>query len=1224
YTVRIDQLWDVYDYYLGLPSSNETYLDVGTHNVSLSFNGIAIYAAEFSPARIRGLSIKHETYSEGYFGDYPLSEVYYYTLFDSGAVLTGAIYDEGADTDGDGFFNYLEVGVELNVTDAALYEVVVSGLCNVSYYYYDYIYVSNATRKYLMPGDSQILNVSLYGAQIYASHAINISIVEWIFLYVCEDYITYQLDSRNYHPLSKPYNYKEFEVLAYFTGTMIDEGIDNDMNLKFDYLQISVEINVTEPGDYYVELMNLVDDAFNYINVSETVSEYLDVGLYMINLTVYGPRIYASKIDPFYIEIVNLYSISNGWKTILIDKLSNVPLSRPYNYTEFESLAVLTGNISDRGVDVDGDLLFDYLEIEVEINVTKAGRYRVSAYGLLEQVNSTYTDWLYAYQSVEADFDVGVHRVALNYEGPKFAIERFSPTNITDISLSEGAYLYMQLDYISSAPLSTRYDYTLFNAPLEDMQVDFTVYPNGTIEVSGIANSTHMYPSNTGPIANATLSISTIDETTTGTVKGTMAIPEGAMYNWPYNSTAAALTSHYDNGILNTTLVAALLMPTQGGITYPTNASDFKLTSKYANEMLNIELWGETEIPARESMFPLNVTDFTVLAEYVGKEIMGNVTFHALPGFPIGDVKVDFSGNQTYLYLTGHINLTYGNFFDMIEINSTVLNEMLANFSRDMPGPTGLVYNMTEGLLECTLWETTMNPWTNDTEEMGADVQYNVTINGNFTDFFAKLLGQMLFGGSYPEGEQLVFAALDSAFNSVENGSMLLNYYHSSGIASVNLNLACDVGALWSKALELIPSTVPPENVVQVETWLKIANATAYAIKDVSLNASYSKLEERLDLDAWLLANITQLKGDMTPILPDAVPPEIKEAVESYLNTTYCTLTGANATFNYINKTADFEINWVLQGDFKAQLNHTKQLILSLWTIANPGGPSELLEVLNDTEVNIDNFSAELKIGGDWMYMAFDGLVIQPPKDEMDFIRFKLYRFFNMTSEDPYEPPREFEKLKIAIAAGFNGTHTILLYAPGTLPTPDVTSLDYKAMTWQNVTFSSLKDLQFRIAYQGVIDYLGKTYYVPIFTNSTASNFGFNADTKTISFNVTGTSGTGFSEITIPRALLDAAPEEWVVKIDGTILSSENFTITENVGYVFISMNYSHSEHVIEITGTWIVKEFPLEMLPLILAVLSLMAAVIVVKQRKRLGTVTAKYQSAIRTFAGKLRQLRT
>jgi hypothetical protein len=663
-------------------------------------------------------------------------------------------------------------------------------------------------------------------------------------------------------------------------------------------------------------------------------------------------------------------------------------------------------------------------------------------------------------------------------------------------------------------------------------------------------------------------------------------------------------------------------MPPEGSSTYPVNASDFSFNSAYSNGLLDVRLWGETEIPLYYSsmLFPLNITDFTVLADYVGNEIKGNITFHALPGFTLGDVVVDFNGNQTDLYLTGNVNITYGSFFGM-EINSTILEEMLAEYNNTIPGPTGLVYNATWGLLECTQLNTTKTEWSNGLN--GTDIEYNATIHGNFTGFFARLLAQMINPYDPEEAYPIVYAALDSAL-STANASLILTYYHTSGIATLDLHLASDVKALWIKALELVPPTMPPEYEPQIEALLKIANATAYAIQDFSLNASYSSTAQRLDLDASLLANITQLEDDIIPILPDTVPPPLREIVRSYANTTYCTLTSSNVTCTYVNGTANFDIDWSLQGDLKAQISHTKRFYIDYLNATAPMMLNWQLRMLNETEIDVSKFSAEYNVGKDWMYLTFDGLIIQPPKDEIDFVRFKLYRFFNMTSENPQEPPREFEKLRITVTAGFNGTHTILLYAPGTVPTPNATSYDYKTMTWQNVTMSSLKDLHFRIAYQKVIDYLGTTYYVPIFTNSTVSNFNFNPSAKSISFNVTGTTGTGFSEITIPRALLYAALGNWTVKLDGITLAPENFTVTENAEYVFIHLDYPHSEHSIEIVGTWVIAEFQPNILPLILAILSFIAVVIAIKQRKKFDTITTRYQSVIHAFANKLHQLTT
>lgn len=760
-------------------------------------------------------------------------------------------------------------------------------------------------------------------------------------------------------------------------------------------------------------------------------------------------------------------------------------------------------------------------------------------------------------------------------------------------------------------------------SPTKDMQVIFVVYPNGSIGVDGAFNFTQMYPQNMGPLVNTTLSISTAGETTMGSTNGTVIFPENGMFEWPFNSTTANFASRYDDGLLNATLDATLFMPPEGRTTYPTNASDFSFSSAYSNGLLNVELWGETEIPAYyASMFPFNITDLIVLADYIGNEIRGNITFRTVSGFPLGDVIVYFNGNITDLHLTGHVNVTYGNYFGM-EINATTLEEMLAEFNGTIPGPTGLVYNMTWGLLECTWLNTTKTEWSYGAVS-GADIQYNATIHGNFTGFFAKLLTEMLFGYSPEEAYQLVYAALDSVLSSVQSASVELTYFHASGTALLDLRLASDVKALWQKALQLIPPTVPDEYRTQIEAWLKMENATAYAIKNFSFNASYLHTAQKLDLDAWYLANATQLESDMIPILPDAMPPELREIIRSYINTTYCTLTSSNTTFTYTNGTGNFDIKWVLQGDLKTQINHTKRFYIDYLNATAPWMVSWQLRVLNETEININNLEAELKIGNDWMYITFNGLIIQPPKDEIDFVRFKLYRLFNMTSS-PYESPREFEKLKITITGASNGTHTVLLYAPSTVPTPDNVSLDYKVMIWQNTTLSSLKDLVFQIARQEVILYLGKNYYVPIFTNSTVSDFTFdfsNLNVPSISFKVSGATGMGFCNITIPRSLLDITVGNWTVKIDGT--PTENFTVTQNDDYVFIYLTYSHSVHTIEIVGTWVVTEFPPNMLPPILVILSFIAAIIAVRKRRKLSILKTKYQSTIHTFAKILHQLGT
>ena len=169
---------------------------------------------------------------------------------------------------------------------------------------------------------------------------------------------------------------------------------------------------------------------------------------------------------------------------------------------------------------------------------------------------------------------------------------------------------------------------------------------------------------------------------------------------------------------------------------------------------------------------------------------------------------------------------------------------------------------------------------------------------------------------------------------------------------------------------------------------------------------------------------------------------------------------------------------------------------------------------------------------------------------------------------------------------------------------------------------SSLTDLVFQIAYQEGVDYAGETYYVPVFTNSTMSGFSFNPSAKKIYFNVTGDAGTGFCKIIIPRSLLYAAADEWVVKIDGVPLNLTDLGVTENAEYVVIELNYSHSSHLVEILGTWVVPEFQPNAFAFVLIAISLIVAIIAIKEKKKFTSLATKYYSAVSKFAARCNRL--
>jgi hypothetical protein len=1214
------------------------YLNLGVQLLNLSFYGPELYAAKFNVNAIGDIQLRDNYWNVIDFLKYArLAHVYNYTDFDCRAVFTGKIYDKGVDTDSDGLFNNLQIEAEINVTDPAEYEVGVSNLYGTVS-----VNVFNYSTSFLKSG-IQTINVSLSGVAICASHG-SVSYIGSISLSIFEkDYRYYYTLNYTYGlPLNKTYSYSEFDPMAFFTGTILDEGIDEDHDGLFDYLKISIEINVTDAGYYLITVDDLYGNNSDSVYfLMSGIGQSFDVGVHLVNFTVDGPRIYAARIDPTYVGPVRLFYEYSSWEDILLEQNPKMRLSVPYHYYKFESHAFLTGKIYDRGVDIDKDGLFDYLEVGVEVNVTEAGKYGLSIGGLAEITVSKVNQIGY-YQYSEGNLSLGTHIINFTFPGPMIAYYHINPTHVTDLTLTEISPYY-QLSYVNNVAISKMYNYTKFNSPLTDMQVEFTVYPNATVGVSGLINQTHYYaPYYYPPKVNETLGFSTSGNVTTGSVNGTMMLPEYfreappitiisqemrppeypyPWYEFLYNSTTINFTSQYYNGMLKAQLNATMHLPPEGSTTYPFNSSNFSFLSTYSNGMLNVDLYGDTELPSFiASQFPFNVTDATVLADYKGNEINGNITFHTLSGFPLGDVIVHFNGNKTEISFTGYINVIYGNYFGTV-INQTVLQGMLSQLNSTIPGrEEGSLYNMTQGMIECTKLNTTMTPIG---PPEGARVDYNAIIHGNFTKLLSTLITQMLFGGWAPEEtHSIVYSALDATLSSVNQASLTLNYY-KSGMASLHVTLSDDVKALWSNVSHSIPPIVPSQYRAQVEAFLKIANITAYAVENADMSVDYSSAAHELNVRTSLTANVTKLKNKIIPIIPDMVPPQYRDFVESCTNTTYCKLDSLNTTCNYVNGVTNFDAKWLLRGDFTAELNRMKHCCVEFLNLTSPYMINWQALMINETEIDISNFKAEFRQGEDWMTLKFEGLKIHPPKDEIDPVRFKLYRLFSMTSS-PYESPREFEKLKITITGEANATHTVLLYAPPTVPSPDNVSPDYRVMTWQNTKLSGLKDLVFQIAYQGVKDYLGNTYYIPIFTNSTVSNFNFDPDAKRISFNVTGTTGMGFCNITIPRSLLDVTVGNWTVKIDGIPLLPENFTVTQNDDYVFIYLTYSHSDHTIEIVGTWVVTEFPPNMLPPILVILSFIAAIIAVKKRRKLSILKTKYQSTINTLAKILHQLGT
>jgi len=127
----------------------------------------------------------------------------------TGASLTGTIYDEGVDLDGDNYFDVLQIGVEVNVTTAGTYTVDAGGLydeASLQSGSISTVSVQDAVTQYLEEG-LQVVYVDLEGQAIYAK-AVNPTTIASIYLLDDQEN---RIDEAYDLTLTETYTYDQFQ-----------------------------------------------------------------------------------------------------------------------------------------------------------------------------------------------------------------------------------------------------------------------------------------------------------------------------------------------------------------------------------------------------------------------------------------------------------------------------------------------------------------------------------------------------------------------------------------------------------------------------------------------------------------------------------------------------------------------------------------------------------------------------------------------------------------------------------------------------------------------------------------------------------------------------------------------------------------------------------------------------------------------------------------------------
>lgn len=127
----------------------------------------------------------------------------------------------------------------------------------------------------------------------------------------------------------------------------------------------------------------------------------------------------------------------------------------------------------------------------------------------------------------------------------------------------------------------------------------------------------------------------------------------------------------------------------------------------------------------------------------------------------------------------------------------------------------------------------------------------------------------------------------------------------------------------------------------------------------------------------------------------------------------------------------------------------------------------------------------------------------------------------------------------------------------------------------------------------------GKNFDVTIASNSEVSNLQFNEQAKKLTFTVAGETGTkGVADIIIPKSLLSGGMS---VMIDGHMMSQNDVIETADTqDGTTLEINYNHSTHTIEVTGTNAVPEFPNSIM-VMSVVISILVIFVLSRQRLKI-----------------------
>ncbi|MFQ5838827.1 MAG: PKD domain-containing protein [Thermoplasmata archaeon] len=286
----------------------------------------------------------------------------------SAGIFEGPHSDQGLDTNGNSLFDFLELNVSVNVTSAGSFRIV-GNLYDESGFQW---ITSNSTSVTLSGGLQNVIlrfeGIDLGSSSIDGPYNISLTLENDAFAF--QDSDTH---------ITNPYNATDFERgPIIFVPPHTDWGLDTDGNGKYNFLQVNVSVNTTEPGYYMIfGILGSMGWKVRLVN--------LTAGDHIIQLNFSGIGIFVSGSNGPYTVFLMASSLTFGEEPEFGATGSHTTMS--YNFTDFEfgTIAELNGNVYDASTSLELSGVQVWLAnsthgwvIQTETNET--GSYTISAF----------------------------------------------------------------------------------------------------------------------------------------------------------------------------------------------------------------------------------------------------------------------------------------------------------------------------------------------------------------------------------------------------------------------------------------------------------------------------------------------------------------------------------------------------------------------------------------------------------------------------------------------------------------------------------------------------------------------------------------------------------------------------------------------------------------------------------------------------------------------------